>query len=152
MVLTHTGRKSGRLRRTPVNFADSGGDIYCVAGFGAVADWYRNLSADPHVQVWLPDGSWWAGEAQDVTELPDEQRLPLLRQVLINSGFAAYAAGLNPHSMSDAALTAATADYKLVRIHRSEARTGPGGPSDLAWPWPAVAAVLALLLLRRRKA
>ena len=38
MVLTHTGRKSGRLRRTPVNYADSEGDIYCVAGFGAVAD------------------------------------------------------------------------------------------------------------------
>ena len=151
MVLTHTGRKSGRLRRTPVNFADSKGDIYCVAGFGAVADWYRNLSADPHVQVWLPDGSWWAGEAQDVTDLPDEQRLPLLRHVLINSGFAAYAAGLNPRSMSDAALNAATADYKLVRIRRNEARTGPGGPNDLAWLWPAVAAVMALLLLRRRK-
>ncbi len=128
MVLTHKGRKSGLARRTPVNFAVINGDVYCVAGFGAVADWYRNLLADPHVQVWLPDGSWWAGEAEDVTDLPDEQRLPLLRQVLINSGFAAYAAGLNPNSMSDAALDAATAGYKLVRIRLAGAAHGRRRP------------------------
>ena len=91
MVITHTGRKSGLRRRTPVNYAIINGDIYCAAGFGAVADWYRNLLADPHVEVWLPDG-WWAG-SQRCDDLPAEQRLPVLRQVLINSGFAAYAAG-----------------------------------------------------------
>lgn len=151
MVLTHRGRKSGLARRTPVNFAVINGDVYCVAGFGTVADWYRNLLADPHVQVWLPDGSWWAGEAQDVSDLPDEQRLPLLRQVLINSGFAAYAAGLNPNNMSDAALATATAAYKLLRIRLAEPCTGAGGPSDLAWVWPLVAMVMALLWVRRKR-
>jgi deazaflavin-dependent oxidoreductase (nitroreductase family) len=148
MVLTHTGRKSGLRRRTPVNFAEIDGDLYCVAGFGAVADWYRNLLAHPAVEVWLPDGSWWAGEAEDVTALPDAQRMPLLRQVLINSGFAALLAGLQPRQMSDAALDQATAGYKLVRIRRTAARTGPGGPSDLAWVWIPASALLGLLLLR----
>lgn len=151
MVLTHKGRKSGLARRTPVNFAVINGDVYCVAGFGAAADWYRNLLADPHVQVWLPDGSWWAGEAEDVTGMPDEQRLPLLRQVLINSGFAAYAAGLNPRDMSDTALDAATAGYGLVRIRLVEPRTGAGGPSDLAWVWPVAALGLAFLMVRRKR-
>lgn len=151
MVLTHTGRKSGLLRRTPINFAEIGGDIYCVAGFGAVADWYRNLLADPRVQIWLPDGSWCEGEAEDITDLPAEQSLPLLRQVLINSGFAAYAAGIDPRTMSDDALAAATVGYKLVRIRRTAARTGPGGPSDLAWVWPVVATLLALRLWRRQR-
>jgi deazaflavin-dependent oxidoreductase (nitroreductase family) len=151
MVLTHTGRKSGLLRRTPVNFAEIGGDIYCTAGFGAVADWYRNLLAHPQVEIWLPDGSWCAGEAEDVSGLPAEERLPLLRQVLINSGFAAYAAGLNPRTLSDGELAAATAAYKLVRIRRTAARTGPGGPSDLAWVWMVAATLLAALLLRRRR-
>src|SRR5699024_5954406 len=100
MVLTHRGRKSGRRRRTPVNYAEIGGDLFCVAGFGAVADWVRNLRADPRVEVWLPDGSWWAGVAEDVTDLPAAERLPLLRQVLINSGFAAYAAGLDARKIS----------------------------------------------------
>jgi deazaflavin-dependent oxidoreductase (nitroreductase family) len=149
MVLTHTGRKSGKQRRTPVNFARMGNAVYCVAGFGAVADWYRNLLADPHAEVWLPDGSWWEGEAEDLTGLPDEQRLPLVRQVLINSGFAALAAGVNPRSMSEAELKAVTTAYKLIRIRRMGERSGPGGPSDLAWVWPPAAAVLGLLLWRR---
>ena len=151
MVLTHTGRKSGLARRTPVNFAVINGDVYCLAGFGAVADWYRNLLAEPRVQVWLPDGSWWAGEAADVSDLPDEQRVPLLRQVLINSGFAAYAAGLSPNNMTDSALATATRSYKLVRIRLMEPRTGAGGPSDLAWVWPMVALGLAILWVRRKR-
>lgn len=145
MVLTHTGRKTGRRRRTPVNYAVVRGDVYCLAGFGAAADWYRNLQQHPEVEVWLPDG-WWAGTAEDVSESPE--RLPLLRLVLVASGFAAYAAGVNPHALDDDQLQAATAQYRLVRIQRTAARTGPGGPADLAWVWPAAALALLPLALR----
>lgn len=144
MVLTHTGRRSGLRRRTPLNFAEVGGDIYCVAGYGADSDWYRNLRATPGVELWLPDGSWWAAEADDVTALPADERLPLVRQVLVNSGFAAYLAGLNPRTMSDEALAKAAADYQLVRIRRTERLSGPGGPSDLAWVWVPLVVVVAL--------
>lgn len=150
MVITHTGRKSGLPRRTPVNYAEIEGDLYCTAGFGAIADWYRNLLANPRVEIWLPD-SWWEGVAEDVTAWPAARRLPLLRQVLVNSGFAAYAAGLNPRTMGDDELAAATAAYKLIRIQRTSPRTGPGGPSDLAWLWPVLATLLALLLIWRRR-
>jgi len=149
MVITHTGRRSGLARRTPVNYAEIDGDLYCVAGFGAITDWYRNLVANPRVEVWLPE-SWWEGMAEDVSMWPAARQLPLRRQVLINSGFAAYAAGLDPRKMSDAELAQATAEYRLVRIHRTRALTGPGGPSDLAWVWQVAAAVLAVLLLWRR--
>ena len=150
MVLAHTGRKSGRIRRTPVNYALSGGDVYCVAGFGQSADWYRNLLANPAVEVWLPAG-WYTGAASDVTGLPPAEKAAILRQVLINSGFAARIAGIDAARMSDAALLAATADYRLVRIRCAEARTGAGGPGDLAWVWPLATGVLAALLLLRRK-
>jgi deazaflavin-dependent oxidoreductase (nitroreductase family) len=145
MVLTHTGRKTGLKRQTPVNYALVEGELYCTAGFGQLADWYRNIMAEPKVEVWLPDG-WWAGLAEDVTD--PEQRLPLLRQVLIGSGFAAYLAGINPRSMTDEALDAATTDYRLLRIRRAEARTGPDGPGDLAWVWPLATLVLLWLLVR----
>jgi hypothetical protein len=51
------------------------------------------------VEVWLPD-SWWAGVAEDVSGIED--RLPILRQVLIASGFAAPMMGVEPKTMSDA--------------------------------------------------
>lgn len=151
MVLVHRGRKSGLLRRTPVNYALVDDVIYCTAAFGSRADWYRNVLADPRVQVWLPDG-WYAGEAEEVPP-EDPQRLALMRQVLIASGFAApLFAGLNPKTASDDELAELSAPYRLIRIYPSEACTGPGGPGDLASVWPATTFVLlGLLLLRGRR-
>ena len=148
MVITHTGRKTGLRRRTPVNYAVVDGEVYCLAGFGARTDWYRNLLADPQVEIWLPDG-WYSGVAEDVSE--DPRRLPLLRQVLIASGFAARAAGIEPRRITDEQLQTVSSDYRLVRIRRVQPRTGPGGPGDLAWVWPLSTLVLIGLLLIRRK-
>lgn len=155
MVLVHTGRRSGARRLTPLNYAEIDGDLWCVAGYGAVADWYRNLRATPTVEVWLPDGRRLAARAQDESGLPDAERLPLLRAVLVNSGFAALLAGLNPRRMSDAALAAATADYRLVRLHP----TGPShdagtpAPGDLAWVrWVGGVVVLGAAALVRHRA
>ena len=146
MVLVHKGRKSGLLRRTPVNYAIVDDVIYCTAAFGSRADWYRNVVADPRVQVWLPD-DWYAGEAEEVSP-DDPQRLALLRQVLIASGFAApLFAGVNPKTISDEKLAEISAPYRLIRIYPTEACTGPGGPGDLAWVWPATTFVLLGLLL-----
>jgi len=152
-VLVHRGRKTGLLRRTPVNYAIVDDVIYCTAAFGSRADWYRNVMANPSVQVWLPDG-WYAGEAEEAPP-DDPQRLALVRQVLIASGFAApLFAGVNPKTISDEKLAELSAPYRLLRIYPSEACTGPGGPNDLAWVWPAATLVLAGLLLHncQRKA
>ena len=133
MVLTHTGRKSGLPRKTPVNYAIVDGEIYCTAGFGGKSDWYRNLKANPAVEVWLPDG-WWAGKAEEV--LDEKARMPLLRAVLIASGFASKAFGeIDPRQASDEDLAKATQGYKLFHIQRTEARTGKDGPGDLSWVW-----------------
>jgi hypothetical protein len=35
MVITHTGRKTGIRRRTPVNYTIADGEVYCTSGFGA---------------------------------------------------------------------------------------------------------------------
>ncbi len=148
MVITHTGRKSGTKRRTPVNFALVDDEVYCVAGFGSVSDWYRNIIANPQVEVWLPDG-WWAGIAEEVTH--PEARLPLLRAVLIGSGLAALAAGVDPNKMTDEELAAVTTEYRLIRIRRVAALTGQDGPGDLVWVWPLMTMILLLMVLFRRR-
>ncbi len=144
MVLTHKGRKTGRQRRTPLNYAVIEGEVYCTAGCGSAADWYRNIMADPAVELWLPDG-WWQGMAEDVTD--SAHAIDTLRQVLIASAFAGRAAGINPRTMTDEELAAATAGYRLIHIRRVAARTGPGGPGDLSWVWPVLAQVLVILLV-----
>lgn len=139
MVIIHRGRKTGLRRRTPVNFAIIDGDIYCAAAFGSKSDWYWNILKDSAVEVWLPDG-WWAGVAEEVKE--SEAQIEILREILIASGFAAPAFGLNPHDISEDDLLGLLGNYQLVRIQRVEARTGPGGPGDLAWIWQVLVSIL----------
>jgi deazaflavin-dependent oxidoreductase (nitroreductase family) len=149
MVLMHIGRKTGLKRYQPLNYAIVDEDIYCVAAFGGISDWYRNIKTNPNVEVWLPDG-WWAGVAEDMTESP--ARIGLIRQVMIGSGFASYAAGINPRKMTDEELGIESNKYRLLRIQRTAARTGPGGPGDLAWVWQlATISLLGLILFKRKR-
>jgi len=156
LVLTHIGRKSGIRRQTPVNYTRIGDDLYITAGFGQLSDWYRNLRANPQVEVWLPEEpwwklqhSWWSGIAEDISD--DPGRLKILRQVLIASGFAAWAVGINPKTISDDQLAAMTETYRLIRIRRTEACTGCDGPGDAAWVWPVATSILLAVLFLRRK-
>lgn len=147
MVITHTGRKSGLKRRTPVNYAVVEGELYCTAGFGVVSDWYKNIQKTPQVEVWLPEGRW-AGEAEDVSAAPN--RLPLMRQVLIGSGFVAPAMGVQPRAMGDESLDKVTQPYRLIHIKRTSPLSGEGGPGDLAWlNWVLGGLTLTVLLLGR---
>ena len=148
LILATTGRRTGLRRLNGVNYDILNGDIYCTAGFGPESDWYRNLMVKPQAEVWLPD-SWFQVSAEDVTGC--QGHIQIMRQVLIASGFAARLAGINPNVISDEELNRVTANYRLVKLHRAEARTGPGGPGDLAWVWPVATLVLLLLQPTRRR-
>lgn len=113
MVIKHRGRKSGKEYLTPVNYAVVDGEVYCAAGFGSIADWYRNMMANPQVEVWLPEGKREA-RAEDVSDSP--KRLSLMRQVIIGSGFAGPLFGVNPKKMNDEQLDAVTKEYRLVHF------------------------------------
>lgn len=145
MVIQHIGRKTGMVRQTPVNYAAVNGEIYCTAGFGSVSHWYRNLLANPNVEIWLPNGRFHA-HTSDITDDPDT--LPLLRQVLINSGFAATAVGITPQNMSDEELAAVTANYRLLRFTPLQPAAGK---ADLVWVWPITALLLLASLWFKRR-
>lgn len=114
MVIKHRGRRSGKEYLTPVNYAPVDSEIYCTAGFGSISDWYRNMLANPQVELWLPEGKR-AACAEDISDSP--RRLFLLRQVLIASGFAASTfGGLNPRKVNDEELDKTTKEYRLVHF------------------------------------
>jgi deazaflavin-dependent oxidoreductase (nitroreductase family) len=148
MVIKHKGRVTGQTRYAPVNFAEIDGDIYCTAGFGETSDWYKNLMADPEVELWLPN-SRWASLAEDVTN--NENRVVIMRAVLVASGFAGPLFGANPRKMSDSQIEELLNSYRILRFRRTSAVTGPGGPGDLAWVWPLATFGLLAVLMRRRK-
>jgi deazaflavin-dependent oxidoreductase (nitroreductase family) len=113
MVIKHRGRKSGKEYLTPVNYADVDGEIYCTAGFGSTSDWYRNMLVNPQVELWLP-GANRSACAEDISDAPD--RLFLLRQVIIASGFAGPLFGVNPKKLNDKQFDQATKEYRLIHF------------------------------------
>lgn len=114
MVIKHIGRVSGLERLAPVNYAIVDGEIYCVAAFGSRTHWYRNILDLPDVELWLPNGKFPA-RAEIASDSP--QRLHLIREILIASGFAAFAfGGINPYKIDDVSLNEQTENYCIVRF------------------------------------
>jgi deazaflavin-dependent oxidoreductase (nitroreductase family) len=64
-LLETTGRRSGRLRHTPVGNGLIGDTFWLVAAHGEQADYVRNLLAHPRVRVKVR-GGWRTGTAQVV--------------------------------------------------------------------------------------
>jgi deazaflavin-dependent oxidoreductase (nitroreductase family) len=149
MVLKTTGAKTGKTRYTPLNYAILDGRVYCIAGWGTVAQWYRNLRVRPEVELLLPGGAA-VGVAEEVTD-PDES-LRAIRQVLRNAGFVGFVAGLNPFTTTDEELRERTHDTIVIRIRPTGIGAGAADPGGWFWilSWAAHAAAGAWLLRRLR--
>jgi deazaflavin-dependent oxidoreductase (nitroreductase family) len=76
-VLAVRGRKSGEWRTTAVNLLEFNGQRYLVAPRG-VTDWVRNIRVSGGGELRV--GS--RAEPINVTELPDAEKLPVLRHYL----------------------------------------------------------------------
>jgi deazaflavin-dependent oxidoreductase (nitroreductase family) len=76
-VLEVRGRKSGEWRRTPVNPLEVGGRRYVLAPRGET-QWVRNLRATGELRL----RKGFRAEQLTATELPDEEKLPILRAYL----------------------------------------------------------------------
>ncbi len=61
LLLTVTGRKSGQPRTVPLIHVTDGDDVVVVASSGGLPEhpqWFRNLVADPRVEVQVGSDRW----------------------------------------------------------------------------------------------
>lgn len=131
MLLRTKGRTSGQVREAPLGYVIIDGAVYCVAGFGRRTHWFRNIEADPHVEVVLP-GRAFAGLAEEVTD-PAEY-LPKMRRLLGTLGIVGMETmGCDPRTASDDELRERTRGLPLVRIRATGIAAGPTDPGGLAW-------------------
>ncbi len=144
MVLKTIGRKTGLVRYAPVNYAILDGNIYCLSGFGKIAHWYKNLQAQPQINLILPAATL-SGEAATVTD-PDEW-LRAARQILKNSGFAGFLAGYNTWTISDEDLRERGKDMIVICIKPNGLHAGAADPGGKLWLWLTIALVVVLVIL-----
>jgi len=67
LLLTTTGRKSGKNRVTPLQYEMIGGDCYIGAARGMKADWVRNIQINPQVEIRV-GAKHFQGTAEVVTD------------------------------------------------------------------------------------
>jgi deazaflavin-dependent oxidoreductase (nitroreductase family) len=60
LLLTTTGRRTGLKRVTPLQYEKIEGAFYVASARGPKADWYRNILANPNVEVQIKTGRFHA--------------------------------------------------------------------------------------------
>ncbi len=143
MVLKTIGHKSGLLRYAPVNYAIHEGNIYCLSGFGKIAHWYKNLTANPQIEIILPSGTI-SGNAVTVTDA--DERLSIMRQVLKNSGFAGFMSGINAFTIFDEELREKGKDMIIIRITPNGIFAGAADPGGKLWLWLTIVVIIAIFV------
>jgi deazaflavin-dependent oxidoreductase (nitroreductase family) len=98
LLLTTTGRKSGRPHVTPLQYEEQDGIYYLGSARGQSADWFRNILANPRVEVRVKDRrfSCLARPVTDTRQIADFLELRLKRHpkmvaaMLKSDGLAAH--------------------------------------------------------------
>jgi deazaflavin-dependent oxidoreductase (nitroreductase family) len=150
MVLVRVrGRKSGLVRETPLNYVIADGSAWVLAGFGPRTEWYRNMLADPEVEIVLPGRPPMAAVASDITSAPIRSKL--IPAIIRSTIGPSLAAGLNPFATTDQAIADDMAWVPLVRLTPVDEflEAGADDPGGRAWIWrQAIAAVATLAIAR----
>ncbi len=147
MVLRTTGRISGLPREAPLGYVIREGSVYVCAGFGRRTAWYRNLTADPRVEVILPSLAF-SGVAETVTDRAEwDCVFPAYARALAIVGRLTFG---DLRDVDPERLEAIRESLPLVRIRPTGVATGPADPGGGLWVviQGVGLVILARLLLR----
>lgn len=142
LLLRVRGRKSGVMRETPLSYLVAEGAAWVMAGFGERTEWYRNLRADPHVEVLLP-GRPLAWTAEVVDDAAVRQRI--IPRLVRATGLPGYLSGCDPFRSSAEQLLAVTAWVPLIRLRpdTEPVVAGRDDPGGLGWVWRQAVVLVA---------
>lgn len=146
MVMKVIGRNSGKTYYAPVNYTIRKGNVYCISGGRKTSDWYKNLHANPEIEMILPGGTIYA--RMDEIKDPDEKKL-ITRQVLKNAGIAGFFEGYNPFTITDEELNTKTAELPVLRFQPLGIGNGASDAGGWAWIWGIVVTIFVIILLVR---
>ncbi len=114
VLLTVTGRRSGKPRRRPVRAIRQGDTFYAVAVLGERSDWLRNVRKDPAVRVKVVLRTR-AGRAREVIDAPER-----------DSAVELYVNGVVPYDYMDYAMVhwGFPTRRKIIRAHEEWVKRG----------------------------
>ena len=146
MILRTTGRTTGRRREAPLGYVVLDGAVYVCAGFGRRTAWYRNLIADPRVEVLLPTVAF-EGRAEPVLDAAEWSRA--FPAYLDGIGLVGRALLGDVGRASEERKARLRTELPLVRIRPTGIAAGPADPGGRLWVLVQLGSLLALIAVVR---
>ena len=143
LVVDFSRREAKAPSQMPMTYYAEGEQLYCTAFWSVNPDWPLSVTANPQVEVWLPDG-WYAGKAELVQD--EKERAEILPKLQKNGGWA-YKLW---ERIQDGPLGDGD-ELPVLRIKRQSACTGAEGPGGMAWLWPFILLVFLFRPRHKRK-
>ena len=150
LLLTTTGRRSGLRRPTPLGYIVADGAAWVLVGYGPSTLWYRNLVANPEVEVLLPARLPFAANATDT--LDPAVRARIIPHLVRSMALPGTAIGDLPWRASDERILELTAWVPLVRLAPTDGSAlvaGPDDPGGRGWTWRTIAVTIAIAIAWR---
>lgn len=147
MIMSTTGRKSGQVRRTAIEYHVCNGRTYVMSGYGSRPDWYRNMLADPRMTLQTASG------VQRVRgrRVTAGAELNAAYDCLEHSPALRFIARLLGITLTREEFLARQDQFHLVTFDPTDEPTPPPLDADLRWVWfVALAGVCAGWFARRR--
>ena len=134
LLLRVRGRRSGLVRETPLSYFLAEGAVWVMAGFGPRTEWFRNLQADPIVEVWLPGRVLRCRAEEEADPATRARIIPALTRAV---GVPGAMVGCNPWTASDERILDLLSSVPLVRLAPvgGPIAAGPDDPGGRAWMW-----------------
>ncbi len=143
MVMTTTGRKSGRPRRTVIEYHHYDGRTYALAAYGERSQWVKNMQADPHMTLQSSQGT----QSVIGRRVTDDDALRQAFHHMQHDRFLKTWVRLLGVQLNEADFIAHKERFYLVTFDPTDRPTPPPQPADLLWVWPVAGIALAAVLL-----
>ncbi len=143
MLITTFGRKSGKVRRTPIEYYRSGNNIYAISGFEHDPDWYLNLQANPYVTLQTNQGVHHMIARRPETDEEWEGIYEYIRKSPIPALFVPEVV----LHVDDPAVRKQIHDWPVVFFTMTDKPCPPAQKIDLLWTWPLILLILAFKIM-----
>lgn len=140
LILSSTGRETGKTRRTPVEYFQHGSRIYIISGFGQQTDWYQNVMANPQVTVQTDQGTMTATARKPIT---DEEWMAVY-EYLTHSPISKVFMADYLDDLHQSTILKQVKNWPVLTFDPTDLPSPPALEADLVWAWPLIFLLLAV--------
>jgi len=145
LILSTTGRKTGKIHRTPVEYYQCEGRIFVMSGFGERPDWYKNLQANPQAGLNIK-GQRLCVKARKPQKAAEWDGVFAFLKASPVSHFSEPA---RVNELYDLGIRGAIKKWPVMTFDPINESCPAPLEADLAWAWPLILLSGALLILKK---